>query len=48
MIVPASRQHSGALNLQTNDLIEMQPQGSPGQPAVTLWKRSWMVVPAAR
>jgi hypothetical protein len=48
VVIPASRQHSGALNLKTNDLIEMQPQGPPGQPAVTLWKGSWMVVPAVR
>ncbi len=48
VIVPASRQHSGALNLKTNDLIEMQPQGSPGQPVVTLWNGSWMIVPAPR
>lgn len=47
-IIPASRQHSGALNLKTNDVVEMQPQGAPGQPAVPVWKGSWIVVPAAR
>jgi hypothetical protein len=45
VIVPASRQHSGALNLKTNDLVEMQPQGAPGQPTVPVWRDSWVVVP---
>jgi hypothetical protein len=45
VIVPASLQHSGALNLKTNDLVEMRPQGAPGQPPVPVWKGSWVVVP---